>query len=204
MSTEAEGSVTNWFRSLREGDQDAAQPLWERYFARLVCLVRPRLAGLSQGPGDAEDVALSAFGSFCQATREGRFPDVSDRQDLWKILVVLSARKASNHRRTMNRRQAEVDLTTVGLTPETIDADLDNFVAAVPTPDQAALVSEQCARLLDILDQEDPGHVLRRIAVWKLEGYTNPEIAEKLGCAERTVGNRLKLIRVLWENPPRS
>jgi len=59
------GSVTHWLGALRGGDLDAAQPLRERYFVRLVGLAR---AGLRTGrsPGaaeDEEDAALSAFAS---------------------------------------------------------------------------------------------------------------------------------------------
>jgi len=204
MSNEAEGSVTNWVRCLRAGNASAAQPLWERYFEQLVWVARPKLLGLSQGPADAEDVASSAFGSFCLATREGRYPDINDREDLWKILVVITGRKAMNLRRDMKRR------ITVGSNPEArrfskdlMLEELEGFVGNEPTPEQAAEVAEECGRLLEILDTEDPTHTLRNIAVWKLEGYTNAEIAEKLGCAARTVGNRLKLIRLLWEGPPR-
>jgi DNA-directed RNA polymerase specialized sigma24 family protein len=52
--------------------------------------------------------------------------------------------------------------------------------------------------LLDVLDREAPNLILRRIALLKLEGYSNKEIAQQLGCALRTVENRLMLIRSLW------
>ncbi len=42
----------------------------------------------------------------------------------------------------------------------------------------------------------DPG--LRQIAFWKLEGYTNEEIAEKLECTLRTVERKLERIRAYW------
>ena len=38
---------------------------------------------------------------------------------------------------------------------------------------------------------------LRRVAVWKLEGYTNAEIAERQGCSLPTVERRLAIIRRL-------
>jgi len=39
----------------------------------------------------------------------------------------------------------------------------------------------------------------RQIAQWKLDGYTNAEIAQRLGCGLRTVERRLELIRRIWE-----
>ena len=63
--------------------------------------------------------------------------------------------------------------------------------AGDPTPDVAAQLVEEFQGLLDRLGSDE----LRSIAVWKLEGYTNAEIAGRLGCAEVSVRRRLRLIR---------
>src|SRR5688572_2016982 len=76
------------------GDADVAQRLWQRYFQRLVDLARKKLQGNRPRSADEEDIALSAFHRFCRAAEQRRFPDLSDRKDLWNILVVLTARKA--------------------------------------------------------------------------------------------------------------
>ena len=44
---------------------------------------------------------------------------------------------------------------------------------------------------------KDPN--LRQIATWKLEGYTNAEIAKQLDCTLRTVQRKLDRIRGYWE-----
>ena len=49
--------------------------------------------------------------------------------------------------------------------------------------------------MLDLLGDEE----LRSIARWKMEGDTNAEIADKLGCLPRTVERKLRRIRELWE-----
>ena len=43
---------------------------------------------------DEEDVALSAFDSFCRGAQRGRFPQLDDRDNLWRLLVVITSRKA--------------------------------------------------------------------------------------------------------------
>ena len=43
MPSDDSSSVTNWLGALRRGNLDAAQPLWERYFARLVRLAKAGL-----------------------------------------------------------------------------------------------------------------------------------------------------------------
>jgi DNA-directed RNA polymerase specialized sigma24 family protein len=63
-----------------------------------------------------------------------------------------------------------------------------------PTPEFVAMVDEECERLLQALGDEE----LRRIAVWKLEGLTNEEIAERMSCITRTVERKLKRIRDKW------
>src|SRR5262245_4936779 len=98
-----EHSVTTWLGKLRGGDEEAAQRLWERYFARLVELARFKLQGTSRRAADEEDVALSAFHSFCRAAADDRFPRLNSRDDLWQVLVMLTARKAYQERR---RQQA--------------------------------------------------------------------------------------------------
>src|SRR5580704_15856104 len=91
-------SVTHWIRALKQGDQSAAQGLWEAYFRRLVGLAHARLRDASRRVADEEDVALSAFHSFCPGARAGRFPRLDDRNDLWQILALVTERKAIGRR----------------------------------------------------------------------------------------------------------
>src|SRR5206468_6738159 len=89
-------SVSQWLCLLRDGDSAAAQRLWELYFHRLVGLARVKLQGRPRRAADEEDVALSAFASFCRNAEAGRFPQLADRDDLWRLLVTLTERKAFN------------------------------------------------------------------------------------------------------------
>src|SRR5712691_6856720 len=82
----SEGSITRWIGQLEAGDPAAAQPIWERYFRQLVELARRKLLGVRPHVADEEDVALSAFDSFCRGLKRGRFPDLQDRDNLWKLL----------------------------------------------------------------------------------------------------------------------
>jgi DNA-directed RNA polymerase specialized sigma24 family protein len=200
MTMDEHGSVTLWLDALRKGDLDVAQPLWERYFARLVRLARAHLRALPRAAADEEDVALSAFDSFCAGAVRGRFPRLADREELWRLLVVITARKAAAQARCQRRRKRgggrvllEADL--LGAEPDGGGAGLEQFVGTEPTPEFAALVAEEYRHLLDALGDND----LRRIALWKLEGYTNEEIRQNLGCSLRTVTLKLALIRTLWD-----
>src|SRR5438046_5072372 len=90
----SEGSITQWLHRLQAGDPQGAERLWERYFHRLVGLARAKLQDLPRRAADEEDVALSAFASFCRGVEGGRFPQLLDRHDLWRLLVTITARKA--------------------------------------------------------------------------------------------------------------
>jgi len=79
--------------------------LWERYFARLVGLARQKLRSTPRRAADEEDVALSAFDSFCRQAEAGRFPQLLDRDNLWRLLVTVTARKAFHLIRDKNRQK---------------------------------------------------------------------------------------------------
>src|SRR6516164_3775705 len=101
----SQGSITHWIDLLQAGDPDAVRPLWERYFGQLVHRARTALRGKANLGADEEDVALSAFDSFCRSTQQGRFPNLADRDDLWRLLVVFTARKASRLLRDASRHK---------------------------------------------------------------------------------------------------
>jgi len=193
-------SVTTWIALLRGGDFAAAQPLWERYFTRLVTFARGKLHGVSRRAADEEDVALSAFHSFCQAAQ--RFPRLNDRDDLWQVLVTLTARKAFQQRRGQQALKRGGTASAEG--PRTAEAAeavaLDEIVGAEPTPEFVVSIAEHFETLLAKL----PGEELRQIARLRLEEYSSAEIAERLGVTERTVSRKLVLIRSYWEKeaPP--
>ena len=183
----ASESVTFWVRQLRAGDPAAAQKLWERYFRRLVGLARRKLEGAPRRAADEEDVALSAFDSFCRGAEAGRFPQLGDRDNLWHLLVVITARKASCLIKHEGRQKR-------GGASGTADVVLEEVVGREPSPEFAAQVAEACQRLLDGLADEE----LRTIAVRKMEGWSNDEIAAGLGYVGRTVERKLRLIRHIW------
>jgi DNA-directed RNA polymerase specialized sigma24 family protein len=185
------GSVTRWLGDLKAGTQSAAHFVWERYWRQLVALARNRLHDAPRALADEEDVALSALDSFCRGAGQGCFPQLADRHDLWRLLVVITARKAHGLAKHQ-RRQKRGGTGPAG--PAAQDLALAQAVGREPTPAFAAQVADECRRLLARLADPD----LRRIALWKMEGYTTEEIAAEVGCVPRTVERRLRVIRSLW------
>jgi DNA-directed RNA polymerase specialized sigma24 family protein len=189
---ESDGSVTHCLDLLKAGDRAAAQPLWDAYFHRLVALARARLQSVPRRARDEEDVALSAFDSFCRRAEAGQFPQLSDRDDLWQVLFVLTVRKAINAVRHEGRKTRGAG-RVLSLT-DLADAGVKQVLDPGSTPALAAQMADECRRLMDLLGDE----TLRAVVLAKMQGETNAQIAARLGCVEATVERKVKRIRGLW------
>jgi RNA polymerase sigma factor (sigma-70 family) len=192
------GTVTLWMAQAREGDSTALQALWERYFPPLVRLVRGKLRQVPRAAADEEDVALSAFDSFYRRAAQGQFPQLSDRHDLWSILVMVASRKACDlvEREQRDKRDWRRVQRGAGGDDAPEACPLARIISREPDPAFAAEVADRCRRLLAALPDDD----LRAIALMKLEGHTNDEIATRLGKAPASVERRLRRIRRRWQD----
>jgi DNA-directed RNA polymerase specialized sigma24 family protein len=186
------GSITRCIQALKRGDRGAAADLWARYSRRLAGLARGRLRAASRRAADEEDVALSAFDSVYRRAEQGRFPRLDDRDDLWGLLAVVTVRKAMAlaDRERRPRRGGG----TARLLSELDGDEVERVLGPEPTPELAARAADECRRLFGLLADGS----LRRVALLKVEGHTNAEIAAELGCVEATVERKLQRIRGLW------
>lgn len=191
-----QNSVTLWIERLRGGNQAAAQQLWERYFLRLVRLAKQKLSHRLRRHTDEEDVALIAFKSFFRGIETGRYPQLADRDDLWRLLVTITAHKAIHVARHAQRQKRGGKANASGRNDDENVFDLNEVIGQEPSPEFSIQVAEELDRLLALL--EDP--TLQSVAVWKMEGYTSAEIAPRLDCTVRTVERKLRLIRQIWED----
>ncbi|MCA8997382.1 MAG: hypothetical protein KDA80_10350 [Planctomycetaceae bacterium] len=195
---DADQTITVWLHQLREGDNAAAQRLWEQYYQRMVSLARKKLEGARRGIADEEDVALSAFKSFCLKAQQGQFPQLMDRESLWPLLVAITVNKSVDHIRRENRQKrggtGNADEPRPLVEPEPIS----QILHAEPTPEFAAEFAELFERLMLKLDEADDPD-LRVIAVRKMLGDSTAEIAADLDCTRRTVERKIVLIQRLWE-----
>ena len=156
----------------------------------------PANACAARRVADEEDVALSAFDSFCRVVEQGRFPQLKDLDGLWALLVLITVRKPAdlvqyNRRERRGGGQVRGDSAWAGREGDIGANGLEDIEDGDPTPDVAAQLAEEFQSLLDRLGSDELG----AIAVWKLEGYTNAEVAARLGCATVRVERRLRLIR---------
>ncbi len=187
-SESADLAITDWIDALQQSDPLAADQIWRAYFEKLVRLARQRLGTLPRRVADEEDVALSALNSVILGIQARKFPALEDRHDLWKLLVVVTSRKVIAHQ----RRHFAEKRPDQKLAEPTIS--LAAMVSQDPSPDFVAQFAEDVQRMLAVLPNDD----FRRVALLRMEGYTNREIATKLDWYEVKVERRLRIIRKLW------
>lgn len=184
-------NVSHWIDLIKDGDSLAANQIWQHYFDRLVRAVRRKLYGQNRAISDEEDIVLSVFDSFYDAVEKGRFPDLADRDDLWRLLLRMSARKVIDKRRKDQRQRRGGDIKLHSMDQPDDDGNLIEVIGDEPTPEMVLMMQESMENLFSHLD----GGPLRDLAGAKLEGYSNAELAKRFDCSVRTIERRLHLIR---------
>ena len=190
-------SVTQWLKLAREGDEQAIERLWSQYFDKLVRVASSQMGELRRAY-DGEDAALSAMNSFFQRIQHNQFPDLENRQNLWKLLAVMTRRKVSDRRKyeLEKRGRGQVRGKSVFYTGDEQQRSIGiaDVISEEPTPEFALQLVEQTQTALDRLDGS-----LREVAELKINHWTNAEIAGKLGLTLRSVQRKLERIRTIWE-----
>jgi len=188
-------STRLWLEAARRSDSLALDRLWKRFSPKMTRLAAQWLASRPRFPGfDHDDVAQVAFDAFSAALTEGRYPDVGGSDELWRLLAVITVRKASDLAKAESAQRRGGDATVVSLN--------DSGLAVMPpasseaTPELAAAMTDEFRRLLSGL--ADPE--LETVALLKFEGYTNDEIAQHLGYTRRTIQRMLNRIKRLWSH----
>jgi DNA-directed RNA polymerase specialized sigma24 family protein len=191
-----DGSVSYWLDELKAGNERAATQIWQRYFQTLVAVARQNLRRSATRAADEEDVALSAFDSFIRGLDRGKFRQIEDRNDLWRLLLVITVRKAAdlaNREGRLKRGGGRVNESSkAGASGPGLS--LEEVLSVEPTPEVAAMIQDELRFLLGKL--VDPN--LKTIALKKMEGYTDEEIAQQQNCVRRTIVRKLGVIRKLW------
>ena len=187
-------SVTQWIELVKEGDADSAEQLWQRYFQKVCAFARKKLPNYTKREFDEEDVALSAIDTLYRGIQRGQYPRLNDRNNLWSLLVVITARKVSHKLRDRSVKKRGGEFAIISSMDQSNFDVVKTIIGNEPTPDFAIEVSEEADRLLSMLPQDST----LKVAQLKMAGYTNQEIANELECGLRTVERKLMLIRRIW------
>lgn len=190
-----EDTIAFWLKRLKGGDEDAARQMWMHCFDRLLRIAKRKLGDLPNRAYDEEDLALSAFHSLCRGAEAGRFERLESQSDLWQILLMITSRKAANRmkydlaeKRGKGRVRGD---SAFGASSESLAVGMSDAASEEAFCEGLSI---ECEEMLEGLGDD----MLRRIAMLRLEGHTNREIAAIIGRAESTVDLKLKLIRDRW------
>jgi RNA polymerase sigma factor (sigma-70 family) len=155
------------------------------------------MAALPKRTADEDDVAQNVFVSLFRGVEAGRFPRLADRSDLWQILLMLTHQKVVElirHETRDKRGGGSVRGESVFTKHDNAEKGFDLVSGAEPGPEFEAVLKEEYDRLLALLSSQ----VLRQVALFRFEGYSNQEIAERLGMTTRSVERKLQQIRKEW------
>jgi DNA-directed RNA polymerase specialized sigma24 family protein len=176
-------SIAIVLQQLQKGERSNVDFLLERYLHRLRALAATKLASQPELVDYAEDVALSTLKSLCLGAERGRFADLKNDGDLWRLMAMITVRKTISLRRSQRPCNQATEFQ------------LAQILSEGPTADDLVQMDARIDDLFEKLGDDE----LRRIARLKFEGYSNNEIAIQLSCVVRTIERRLHRIRSIWQ-----
>ncbi len=162
---------------MKDGDQDAAHVLYERYVQRVFGLVDAKLGAKLRASTDAEDIVQSVFRSMFHGVQEGNY-EVEPGSTLWNLLAVISLtklrRRALHHHAQRRDIERLVSLQTVA-DAEAMDVSTDEFLNI-------------CVR--ETMQKLRPSD--REILLLRIQGFTLAEISQQMSLSGRTIPRRLR------------
>lgn len=184
-----DSNVVELVERWRQGDESAADQLYNRFTGRLLTLAGRNLSGKLQSRLDPEDVVQSACRTFFRRARDGQF-QLEDDVGVWKLLVTITLNKIRNqvaHHSTQKRNaSSEVSLSHA---PDAKEFHIKRL-SRDPSPLEVMVFLDELSQLHRCLGPRE-----QKILELRLEGYSQGEIAQRLGVNERTIRRSIAEIR---------
>jgi len=190
------GSVSKAIVSFVESEEDAARLIWDRFFERLRNFADGKIYPRHRRLFDGEDIASSALITLMDGLRDKKFPALQNRGQLWQMLVIITTRKILNSAKFHDReKRGGGKVKGASAIERGAEIKMLNGLFA-QNSDPAAFVEFEltCQELLNALPDEG----YRRITLMRLEGFSNKEIALKIGCSSRTIDRKLDAVALVW------
>jgi len=192
-----------WIDDLAHNDPSAQERIWALFARRVTKQAKSNLAGVQCRESDEEDVAARVLNSLFQRIADGRQTPPKNREELWKLLVGMTRNKsaeAARHKLAQKRGQGRVRGESAFKVRGDDSSDhggIHNVADPASDPKTAFEEAQQLTGILASLNDSQ----LRQIALLKMAGHTDQEIAELIGCSLRTVERRTAEIRDLLKDP---
>jgi RNA polymerase sigma-70 factor (ECF subfamily) len=175
---------------LRDGQNEAAAQVFNRFANRLIVLARKQLDPQIRQKVDPEDVMQSVFRSFFLRNATGQLGEFDTWDNLWALLVVMTQRKCGRRIDYFHTARRDVDREVPAMPPADQSTSDPGISAEEPTPLEAAMLTETVEQLMSSLQGRQ-----RQILTLSLQGCTAAEISTELGCTERTVYRVLERVK---------
>ena len=186
-SPEEQALINLW----RQGDEDAARQIVERYIDRLLLLARRRISQRLASRVDAEDIVQSVFRTFLHRVKDGQFT-FAEQDDLCKLLVRITLHKTL--RQVAFHKAAKRDPGLETDQGEHHSEQLSALFDQEPTQEATVTFLDQLEHFLTQLRPQE-----REILEMRLQGYSNEEIAQKLGLYDRKIRRIIEHVRATAE-----
>lgn len=197
MSKNPTDPITLWISEVKAGNKEVLEHLWRCFFNRLERLVERKMGQSTGQIHDAEDAVLSAFDTFwCRASNE-KFPELSNRKDLWNLLAKISIRKAIKHRDWENAKQrgpsAHQENASAGDQDSSTGDAVEQFPDPEPPPDVLVQFSEEFKKLVGSLDK-----TTLQVALLRERSLTYEQVAAELDITTAKVFRCVRKIEKAW------
>ena len=186
------GAITKAINGLKTDREVASQLLWDHYFERLCRYAKSKISRNQQRLIDSEAIASTALYTLFDGLENNRFNHAGNRDELWRILISVTANKASDERRRFRcvKRGAGMVRGDSAFSAADLHAAIADHRGDSDPSDCLEFES-----VFEELNKRLPNANYRLITSRRLAGYSNQEIAETLDCSTRTVIRKLTLIQ---------
>jgi RNA polymerase sigma factor (sigma-70 family) len=165
---------------VRDGDEDAANVLYERYARRVLGLVEAKLGARLRSTTEPEDVVQSVFKSMFRGVQSGNY-DAPPGSTMWNLLAVIAVNKL--RRRAVHQSAQRRDISRL---------------VSIETVEAGDVIDESSVEFLQICVRETLGLLRsldREIVSLRIQGHAVDEISEITGRSRRTVERCLQKSR---------
>lgn len=173
-----------------------SEVVWNKYFERLLRFAKKQMKGMPKIASDEEDITLSVLKSVCISVRK-RSEEVPDADSIWGLLVLICKRKIANQYAYQRRSKRDAQRSESLCSSPVLMQQLQSREIG---PELLSEFNERVESLFELLEHDS----LKQVAKAKVQGYTNNEIANHLGCSLSTVERKLRLIREIWSRESES
>ena len=192
----SENSITRILSNTQAVDEAGAEAIWKEFLPRLLRVIETKLHGMPKRYVDQDDIAQNAMHSLFKGLQGQRFSDVSNCDELWRLLVTITVRKISAQR----RRSLAAKRGGGKVRGESVFVNDANAYGINQILDTNSM-SESAEKILQTYQEMLPritDEASVQTLLLRMEGYSNAEIADRLKCSISRVEQRMAKIRRNW------